>query len=81
MRIDVFLKKVLLFKKRSDAKRMCDDHLIKINGQEVKPSKQVHPEDTIEIESIKGVENYRVITIPTGNVRKNEVYEYYEEIV
>jgi ribosomal 50S subunit-recycling heat shock protein len=80
MRIDVFLKKVLLFKNRSDAKRMCDDHLIKINGKEVKPSKQIAPGDTIEIESITGIQIYRVITIPTGNVRKNAGGEYYEEI-
>jgi len=80
MRIDAFLKKVLLFKKRSDAKRMCVKNLIRVNGKEVKPSKQITPGDTISIESITGIQNYRVVTIPTGNVRKNEIYEYYEEI-
>jgi ribosome-associated heat shock protein Hsp15 len=80
MRIDVFLKKVLLFKKRSEAKKMCAHNLIKVNGKDVKPSKQINPGDMIEIESIKGIQNYRVLTIPTGNVRKDATCEYYEEI-
>jgi len=80
MRLDIFLKKVLLFKKRSEAKRMCDHSLIKLNGQDAKPSKQINPGDTIAIETMKGIQNYRVIDLPLGNVRKDETNNYYEEI-
>lgn len=80
MRVDVFLKKVLIFKKRSDAKRMCDHNLIIINGRDAKPSKQINPGDIITIESIYGIKNYRVLTIPEGNVHKMSIAEYYEEI-
>jgi len=80
MRLDVFLKKVLLVKKRSEAKIMCDNSLISMNNKEAKPSKQVNPGDIIIIESLKGVKQYRVIMLPHGNVRKTQISDYFVEI-
>lgn len=79
MRIDIFLKKVLLFKKRSEVKRMCEHNLITVNGRKAKPSKQINTGDVIGIESIKGKQNYRILNIPQGNVRKDDIAEYYRE--
>ncbi|MEO0142561.1 MAG: S4 domain-containing protein [candidate division WOR-3 bacterium] len=78
MRLDVFLKKTLILKKRSDTKRLCSVGLIKVNGTIAKPAKEVKVDDLIEIETIKGVNKYRIIMLPEGNVRKNEVSLYYE---
>ncbi len=80
MRIDLFLKRVLIFKKRSEAKALCDKDLVKLNGRYAKPSKTVSEGDVIEIETLKGIRRVKVLKIPTGNVRKGEENVYYEEI-
>ncbi|MEO0156141.1 MAG: S4 domain-containing protein [candidate division WOR-3 bacterium] len=79
MRLDLFLKKTLIIKQRSAAKEICDKELVKVNGMIAKPSKEVEAGDVIEIETIKGIKKYRVLKIPEGNVKKNEVTEYYED--
>ena len=79
MRIDVFLKKVLIFKKRSEAKIICNKNLIKLNGRHTKPSKTINPGDLIEIETVKGIRKIKVLQIPKGNIWKNETELYYEE--
>ena len=77
MRIDQFLKKTLLLKQRGMAKELCDKNFVKLNGKYVKPSKHVSVGDIIEIETIKGIEHYRVLVIPQGNVKKDEDDLYY----
>ncbi|KPK71826.1 hypothetical protein AMJ87_06520 [candidate division WOR_3 bacterium SM23_60] len=80
MRCDLFLKKILLFKKRTEAKEMCNKHLIKLNGRYIKPSKTVTVDDIIEIETYKGTQRIKVLKIPDSNVKKDETYFYYEEM-
>jgi ribosomal 50S subunit-recycling heat shock protein len=80
MRCDLFLKKVLLFKKRTEAKEMCNKHLIKLNGNYTKPSKTVTANDIIEIETYKGIRKLKVLKVPDGNVRKDDTNSYYEEL-
>jgi ribosomal 50S subunit-recycling heat shock protein len=79
VRVDQFLKKTLLLKQRGVAKELCDKKYIKINGQYTKPSKHVSAGDVIEIETMKGVKQYAVLMVPTGNVKKGERHLYYEE--
>ncbi|MCK4755884.1 hypothetical protein KAS56_03015 [candidate division WOR-3 bacterium] len=79
MRIDLFFKKVLIFKKRSEAKIMCNKNLIKLNGRYAKASKTVNPGDLIEIETVKGIRKIKVLQIPQRNIRKDETELYYEE--
>jgi ribosomal 50S subunit-recycling heat shock protein len=80
MRCDLFLKKVLLFRKRTEAKEMCNKHLIKLNGKYTKPSKPVMVGDVIEIETYKGTQKIRVVKVPDSNVRKDDTGSYYEEL-
>lgn len=80
MRVDQFLKKTLLLKQRTTAKMLCDKQYVKINGQYTKPSRHVGIGDIIEIETAKGISQYKVLMIPSGNVKKSERSEYYEEI-
>lgn len=79
MRIDQFLKKTSIVKKRSDAKTLCDENLVKINGRYIKPSKTTVAGDLIEIETLKGTKRYKVLKIPNGNIKKGEITLYYEE--
>jgi ribosomal 50S subunit-recycling heat shock protein len=79
VRIDLFFKKVLIFKKRSEAKIMCNKNLIKLNGRYAKASKTVNPGDLIEIETVKGIRKIKVLQIPQRNIGKDETELYYEE--
>ncbi len=81
VRVDQFLRKTLLLKQRALAKTLCDKQYVKINGQYAKPSKHVVVGDIIEIETAKGKKQYRILVIPSGNVRKSDRDNYYEEII
>lgn len=74
------MKKVLLFKKRTEAKEMCNKQLIKLNGKYTKPSKAVTVDDIIEIETYKGIQKIKVLKVPDSNVQKNDTGSYYEEL-
>lgn len=78
MRIDLFLKKTLIVKQRDAAKELCDKGMVKLNGMLSKPSREVKEGDMIEIDDAQGTQRYRVLKIPEGNVRKEEVGTYYE---
>ena len=80
MRIDLYLKKTIIIKKREEAKMMCDKNMVKINGRNCKPSKSIKPGDMIEIETARGVRRIKVLSIPEGNVQKNAASIYYEEV-
>lgn len=79
MRLDVFLKKTLIIKQRSGAKELCDKGLVRVNGLIAKPARNIQVGDVIEIETINGIKRYRILKIPEGNVRKDEIKEYYED--
>lgn len=79
MRIDVFLKKTLILKKRNQAKDLCNKQLIRVNGRAAKPSKPIAPGDIIEIETLAGTRSLRILELPTGNVTKGQASRYYEE--
>jgi ribosomal 50S subunit-recycling heat shock protein len=78
MRLDVYLKKTLIIKQREAAKELCDKGLVKVNDLAAKPAKEIKIDDTIEIETVHGVDKYRVIMLPEGNVRKEEAELCYE---
>lgn len=59
---------------------MCVRNLVKVNGRYSKPSKIIHPGDSIEIEIPGDIRRIKVLKIPEGNVRRAEVGLYYEEI-
>lgn len=79
MRVDQFLKKTMLVKQREAARELCDRGFIRVNGQHAKPSRPVAVGDVIYMETPTGHKQYRVISIPQGNVRKNEGCLYYRE--
>jgi ribosome-associated heat shock protein Hsp15 len=49
MRLDVWLDVACLFKTRSEAKRACEGGKVDVNGQSVKPHRDIKPGDEIAI--------------------------------
>lgn len=81
MRIDKFLNAVNLTKRRSVAQDMLASGVVEINGNVVKPSKNVAIGDTITLVYLSGEKRYRVLQLPsTKSTPKSQQNEYIEEI-
>ncbi len=76
MRLDLFLKKTGLVKRRTVAQNLIRGGLITLNGKSTKSGKEVKVGDII---GIKG-ECYIVKEIPHGNVKKNDRERYVERL-
>ena len=68
MRIDQFLWCVRYFKSRNIASNACKKGQIKINGQVVKPSREVLRQDQLEIRKNQIIYQCTVLDIPTSRV-------------
>lgn len=80
MRVDKFLWCVRYFKTRSIATNACKKGHVKINGDSVKPSRDVFPTDKIEVR--KNQINYKieVIDLPPSRVGAKLVNIYITDI-
>jgi len=64
MRLDLFLKTSRLCARRSLAQKFCDAHLVKVNGQTAKSSKEIKADDLVEIRRSNRLLKVRVAEIP-----------------
>ncbi len=81
MRLDLFLKLSRLVVRRSQAKKMCDDGKVKLNGMVVKPSHEIKSGDILEIDFFNRYLKVRIVTVPLNkNVSKKDAKELYEII-
>jgi len=80
MRVDKFLWCVRYFKTRSIATNACKKGHVKINGDSVKPSRDVFPTDKIEVR--KNQINYKieVLDLPPSRVGAKLVSIYITDI-
>ncbi|MEJ6791356.1 MAG: RNA-binding S4 domain-containing protein [Lacinutrix sp.] len=68
MRIDKYLWCVRYFKTRNIATTACKKGHIKVNGQVVKPSREVYPTDKIELRKNQINYTLNVLDVPTNRV-------------
>ncbi len=68
LRIDLFLKLSRVVKRRSQAKELCDEGVVKVNGKVVKSSKEIREGDIVEVDSVMRYLRFKVNRVP---VRKN----------
>ncbi len=80
MRLDLFLKKSLVFKQRSLAQTACEKGCIRVNYQPAKPAKEIKIGDLIEIQLAESTTSLKVLEIPTGNVSREKARELYQII-
>lgn len=77
MRLDIFLKKSRLIKRRPLAKKMCDEGMVQVNGRVAKAGTKLLVGDTIAIDSASRLVEARIEELPGGNVRKDRAAELY----
>jgi ribosome-associated heat shock protein Hsp15 len=68
MRIDQYLWCIRLFKSRNLASTICKKGQVKVNGQKVKPSREVLPLDRIEIRKDQLWRTFEILDIPKSRM-------------
>ncbi|WP_027390733.1 RNA-binding S4 domain-containing protein [Chrysiogenes arsenatis] len=77
MRLDLFLKKSRLIKRRSVAKQMCDNGLLQVNGKIAKAGTKLKVGDTLMVDSATRLVEVTIAILPEGNVRKENAATLY----
>ena len=78
MRLDQYLKQCRLMKRRSEAKRACDNGIVTIDDVPAKASREVRPGNVIAIAFVDRYLDVRVLDLPKGNVSKAAARDYYQ---
>jgi ribosomal 50S subunit-recycling heat shock protein len=79
LRLDAFLKKSLLIKRRELANQLCDEGMVRVNGVPRKASQDVKAQDELEFPLYNRVLKVRVLALPeVGNVKKADQWSLFE---
>ena len=68
MRVDKFFKLSRIIKRRTEAKKACDNRCVKINGKIAKAGDTINLFDKVEIHFRHKILEIEVLEIPAGNV-------------
>jgi len=79
MRLDDFLSTVGIIKRRTEAKLMCQNGLVELNGQKVKPAHLVLPNDIIRIKG-SSPQSIEILDLPSGNISKDHRTKYVKDL-
>ena len=79
LRLDLFLKRTGLVKRRSLAATLCDNEYVMLNGRPAGPGKAVKVGDRLQIRYARKQVLVEVTEIPGKQVRKGEGYEVLSE--
>lgn len=81
MRVDKFLKVMMLIKRRTVANEMADEGFVKLNGRIAKPSAKLKADDILEIDTWNMYKKLKIISLPEkGSVPKQDVDKYVQVI-
>lgn len=80
VRIDKWLWTVRLFKTRSMATDACNAGKVKMNGTNVKPSKNIKPDEVFEVHIGQLVKTVKVLDAPKSRVGAPLVPQYCEDL-
>ncbi len=78
MRLDLFLKKALIVKRRTLANELVRSGREMLNDALAKPGREVKPGDIVELPLHRRRLKIRIIDIPTRPVKKGTELAYYE---
>jgi ribosomal 50S subunit-recycling heat shock protein len=85
MRLDLFLKKTLLVKRRALAQELIKSGMVFLNGNIAKPGKEIKAGDILYLPIRRKRLKLEILEIPSRPVKKGDELRYYkvlkEEIV
>jgi ribosomal 50S subunit-recycling heat shock protein len=79
LRLDLFLKRTGLVKRRSLAATLCDNEYVNLNGRPAGPGKAVKAGDRIQVRYARKKVLVEVTQIPGKQVKKGEGYKILNE--
>lgn len=78
VRLDLFLKKTHLVKRRELARELCEEGMVRVNGVPRKASHEVRLEDELLFPLYNRVIRAKVLNLPEGTVPRGEQWSYIE---
>ena len=79
LRLDLYLKRSGLVKRRPLAATLCDNGYVKLNGRPAAPGKSVKVGDRLQIRFARKMVLVEVTEIPGKSVKKGEGYKILNE--
>lgn len=77
MRLDSFLSDVRLIKRRTQAKKACENQIVWVDGKIAKPSREVKVGQRILVDFTSRTIEIEVLDIPKRNVKKEEAHKFF----
>lgn len=78
MRLDAFLKKTHLLKRRELARELCDEGMVRVNGVPRKASAEIKEGDELQFPLYNRLLRVKVLAMPQGNVAKADQWSFLE---
>lgn len=79
MRLDDFLSTVGIIRRRTEAKEMCQNGLVEVNGHKAKPAHVVKPNDIIRVKG-SSPQAIEVLNLPSGSVSKDSRSHFVKDL-
>ena len=80
IRLDSFLSEVRLIKRRTQAKKACEQGVVLLDGNVAKPGKEVKAGQLITINFANRTLEVEVIGIPSSNIKRQDAQTFYKII-
>ena len=80
MRLDIYLKRCCLIKRRSEAKRACDNGIVTVDDAPAKAGREVRPGQRVTIAFLDRYLEVEVLDLPQGNVSKADAKKYHRVV-
>ena len=70
MRLDLFLKRCCLTRRRSEARKACDNGIVTVDGRPAKAGRAVSPGQRVCLAFIDRYLEVEILNLPQGNVSR-----------
>jgi ribosomal 50S subunit-recycling heat shock protein len=78
VRLDLFLKKAHLVKRREWARELCEEGMVRVNGTPRKASSEVRMGDELLFPLYNRLIRARVLSLPEGSVPRGDQWSFIE---